>query len=135
MIHVRNTFLQFLSDNLSNPVHYIRADTSDASADVLRDEAVSVQFIASRPMVGVSNHQVVLDVLFSEESAAVEAMQEVFDVLSGAYFTSLMDYTIPTAPVALGGNIWWDRDIRFTKVSVSAGAHYSCLLNVNVPTR
>lgn len=133
MSAVKDTFLHFFSDNLgtSIPLHPIRRDPNDPSADLLQSNAVNVQFLDTSPQVSVSTQRVVVSVLNDDENTCSDWVDAVWTFLSAAFFTPMYDYTVPTAPVATGSNVMWDSSkTKFKRVISDTYAQYSCVLDL-----
>lgn len=132
---VTDTFLRYLADNLtfnsvSVPIHAIRCDSSDPSADSLKDKAINVQFLDIQ-FDTLGYNQAVLDVIHSDENTARDWLTALWALLSATFMTPVMDYTNPTSPVVAGGNIFWDHNaVRFRRVANDNYCHYSCILPV-----
>lgn len=127
MNNVRYTFLHFLSDNLAAPVHQLRRDTADPSADALAMNSVNVTFLNIDIGGAVSQWQVVIDVINDDETTVVDWVQSVGDLLNMTHFTPLLDYTDPATPVPAGGNVWWG-ETRFMRVASEFYCHFTCTL-------
>lgn len=113
----RDTFLHFLSDNLTGlTVRNVRKSSDNPSLSKLADNAVNVQFLTSRPHVHIAEQLVSIDVIHEDELTAVDMTQQVYELLSSAYYTPKYDYTNPSAPVATGQNIMWSKDISFRPI-------------------
>jgi hypothetical protein len=130
---VRHTFLHFLADNLVGiSVHPVRRDASDPSTEILKINAVNVQFLGLDLDIAVSGQQAVIDVVNEDESTAVDWVSSVFALLSAAYYTPLLSYDDIQSPAPLGSNIMWDRHrVRFKKIALSDNySHFSCVLDL-----
>lgn len=132
MVQVRDTFLHFLADNLTGiEVHPVRKDPNDPSAELLKLNAVNVEFLGFDLAVDVSGQQVVIDVVNDDERTAVTWVSSLFTLLSAAYYTPKLDYNTPSSPVPTGTNIMWDRKkVRFRKVGNDNYSHFSCVLDL-----
>jgi hypothetical protein len=109
MRSARDTFLHYLGDNLPGlPVNFIRKDATNPNSTKLKINAVNVSFFNDLLSPHVSRLQTSIDVLFSDELQAVDATQQVASLLQAAAFTANLDYTVPSAPVATGTNIYWN---------------------------
>jgi len=126
----RDTFLHFMSDNLSMPVHAMRCDPNDPSADLLMPNAVNIEFLNVN-FDTISVLQVVIDVLNDDENTAADWMESVWQLLRSAFYTTVFNYTVPATPVSQHTNIMWDRGaVKFRRVSNNNYTHYSCILPV-----
>src|SRR5688572_11161354 len=108
----RDTFLHFLSDNLTGlTVRNVRKATNNPSLAKLADNAVNVQFLTPRPHPHIASQLVSIDVIHEDELTAVDMTQQVYELLSSAYYTPKYDYTDPDNPVLTGQNIMWSREL------------------------
>jgi len=129
---IRDTFLHFLADNLTMPVHNIRRDPTDPSADEIRANAVNVTFLVYNPTNAIGTQTVIVDVINDDELVATEWLQNVYDILSAAFMTPRLDYTDPTNPVSTSTNLYWSRDsVRFTPVSSDFYTRYSLMMPIH----
>src|SRR6187401_103073 len=107
----RDTFLHLLYDNLpGRTIWAIRRASSDPARSKLKENAINIHFLNSRPHVHVATQLVSIDVLHAEELTAVDMTQEVWELLSSAFYTPKYDYTDPNNPVLTGQNIYWEND-------------------------
>lgn len=127
-----DTFLHFLADNLGSiPVHAIRRDVNNPSNELLRNNAVNIQFLTVTPGVALSTWAASIDILHDDENTCRDWLNSVFVLLSSAYYTPMFDYTVPTSPVVVGSNIMWDRDrVVFKRIISETYVHYSCTLQI-----
>lgn len=130
MRKIRDTFLHLLADNLPTiPIHPVRFDPADPAAGIIQLDALNVTFLDYTTSRGAGRSRVSLDVVFSNESAALDAMETIQEVLSAGFYAPLLDYTSIEVPVVSGGNIYWDiGGIRFMRVASDQYSHYVCLL-------
>jgi hypothetical protein len=133
MRSVRDTFLHFLADNLPGvTVRYVRKDPNDPSADNLAVNALNVQFL-NVELGHIDTHQTVLDLIYDTDEAALEAMQSAWEILKAGAYTPLLDYTVPSSPVAVGKLVFWDRNkVQFRKLYDDNHCRYSCTLPLRV---
>lgn|SRR6185437_2073136 len=133
MRKTRDTFLHFLSDNLTGvPLHTVRADSSNPSMARYQTDAVNVKFLDVSPNWQIGSTLVEIAVIANDELDALTWVQSVYALLSSAYYTPKLDYTNPANPVATGTNIYWDVDIKFRTVLTSNDFYYDyrCLLTL-----
>lgn len=128
----RDTFLHFLADNLSGiNVHGIRRDPNDPAAGLLQMEAVNVCFDRVDMGVVLSTIFGKIDVISASELSATDMMQEVWQLLSGRFYTPMLDYTNPTSPVDTGTTLMWKRGgVRFMPVENDSYYNFSCTLPI-----
>lgn len=125
----RDTFLHFLSDNLSGiTVHPLRCDPNDPGADVLMMNAVNVQYL-NVDLETVATQQVVIDIVNDDENTAIDWMTNIWQLLRSAFYTTLYSYTDPSLPVYQESNVFWDRNaVKFRRIVNENYTHYSCVL-------
>jgi hypothetical protein len=118
MRNCRNSFLTLLKDELTGlVVHPLRDDPDYPEFSLLKTDAINVSFISAGYDPHINELTVSIDVVYERELQGVDAEQAVFMLLSKRFFTEKFSYANPSAPVATGGNIYWDRDtIRFNRV-------------------
>lgn len=129
----RDTFLHFLYDNLGPiPVHPVRKDKDNPSLNKLADDSVNVQFLTQRHRVHIGELMVSIDVIHSEELTAVDWTEQVYDLLSSAFYTPKYDYTNPTSPQGTGTNIYWDPDsVNFIPIDNDPfRMHFNCTMSL-----
>ena len=129
----RDSFLHFINDNLPDGVicHPLRRDPLNRTADALAMNAVNVSFlnVAGGNGTAFCTQQAVIDVINDDENAAVDLVDTLFALLTATFYAPLSDYTVPTAPVATGKFLMWNRRrVTFKKVASEAYCHYTCLL-------
>lgn len=130
MRKIRETFLHFLADNLPTvPIHPVRFDPTDPSSGITQIDATNVTFLDYTTSNGSGSTRVALDIVFSSESAAMDAIETMQSVLSLGCYAPILDYADTDAPVESGGNIYWDvSGIRFMRVASDQYSHYVCIL-------
>lgn len=130
MRKIRETFLHFLADNLPTiPIHPVRFDPVDPSASITEIDAVNVTFLDYTTNLGSGSSRVALDIVFSSESAAIDAIETMQSMLSAGCYAPIVDYADTDTPVESGGNIYWDvSGIRFMRVASDQYSHYVCIL-------
>jgi hypothetical protein len=130
MRNSRDTFLHFLSDNLTGlTIHPIRKDPDNPSLSTMQMGAVNVGFGSVDPGILLSTVFVKIDILAETELDAVDSMQQVWALLSSAFYTPLLDYTDPSNPVVTGTMLMW-KQVRFVPVPTDAYFQFSCTLSV-----
>lgn len=130
MIEVRDTFLHFIADNLSAPVHYMVYDPSDMSGSNYKANAVNIEYHNESPKVGIGQFVVCLDVIYDSELTALPVMKELFKLLTASGMAPLYDYS-GDAPVSQGCNIYWDvRKIQFKRLQTDNFFRRSCTLSL-----
>lgn len=134
MKEVRDTFLKFLADNLPDtvPVHAVRRDPSDPDSDKFKLNAVNVAFLDLTLDSTVSTQTVSVDVVNTNELDALAALNQVWLLLSAAYYTPQLNYTdLTQSPTTTGTNIYWSKNsIKFKPVWSDFYYHYTCLLPI-----
>jgi hypothetical protein len=127
----RDTFLHLLADNLtSRTIHPIRRDKDDPSAGELASNAINVHFITDDPRVQVGSTNVSIDVVYENELDAIDAVRDLFTLLSAQYMTPKLDYS-SGSPSAVGTNLIWNpQDVKFRTVFSDFYFHYSCTLPI-----
>lgn len=137
MLTSRDTFLHFLADNLNaGVVHPVRADPANRATEPLKTNAVNVAFGNLTSGINLTTQQTFIDVIYDSENDAADAVNALFTLLKASYFTPIMDYTDPTAPVPVGTNLMWDRHrISFKRIAALAYCHYSCTLSTKFYTQ
>jgi hypothetical protein len=131
----RDTFLQFLSDNLSPgiAVHNLRRDVNFPDTAQLQMNALNVQFLSDTPSVCISSVSATVDVVYDNELTAIDAATTVYKLLSLSGLIPLLDYTNQAAPpVSLGSNLFWNVDsIKFRSVFGDTYFRYSALMTLS----
>lgn len=124
------TFLHFVADNLIGiAVHPVRRDLNSPSGDLLQTNAVNLQFLNFKPDIAISTHHVSIDVLNDDENTCMDWLQALWTLLSSAFYTPMLDYTLPTSPVTTTSNVMWDcRRVVFKRIISEQYTHYTCLL-------
>ena len=132
MKKAHDTFLHFLSDNLSGiAVHPIRDDPDRVEAASFKQNALNVEFLDAKYDPHVCVLTVSLDLIHTSQITALDWLTTIGAQLSSAFYTPLLDYAAPATPVSAGSNLMWDRDsINFRKVASDHYAHYSCRLRL-----
>jgi len=118
MRSLRDTFLHFLADNLTDvPVHNIRRDKNDPGAGTPQNNAVNVEFLDTQPSTQIGRCVVCIDIINDNELDAVDWAESVFNVLGAAFMTPQLDYTDPANPVRTGTNLYWSREgVKFIPI-------------------
>jgi hypothetical protein len=127
----RDTFLHFLADNLTGlQVHALRRSTSDNAAGTIQTNAINVAFLKDTPNVRTAQTVVSIDIVYDDELTAVDAMAQVFRLLTAAYYTPKYDYS-SGSPVAIGTNVMWNpRQVSFRSIYSDFYFHNTCLLTL-----
>lgn len=132
----RDTFLHYLSDNLpSLTIHNIRVDKDDPKLNEIMLNAVNVTFHNSdfSGPSELSQNLVTVDVIFDRELDAVDAAEQISQLLFKAAFAPLMDYTTPSTPVQISNErLFWNLAMRFKPVHADNFFHMSALLHLFV---
>ncbi len=129
----RDTFLHFIADNLptGTAFHYLHRDPNDPASELLKTNAVNVEFNGMASYNLTDMQYVSIDVVADYDDDAVTWVKNVVDLLRSAYYTPLYNYTVPTAPVPVRGNVMWPRAaINFRKIHSDNYSHYSCQLTL-----
>lgn len=130
----RDTFLHFIYDNANGQfeVHPIRTDPNDPAASVFKMNAVNIHFLNLALGVDTHTQHVSIDVVYDDESSAVEATTALWNILSASFSCPLLDYTDTSNPVTTGtGNIFWDRrSVKFRYVRSDFYHHSTCSLKL-----
>jgi hypothetical protein len=131
MRHVQDSFLYYLHTNLpSLVVNPVREQTNNPESGYLKLNAINVTYHDIRPEIGNSSVQVVIDVLNDNSDDTLAAIQQVYNLLKPC-ITPISNYTVPSAPILTGNNIFWDRTkIRFSRIVSDNYCHYSCVLSL-----
>lgn len=132
----RDTFLHYLSDNLSSlTIHNLRVDKADPKQNEIRLNAVNVTFHNSdfSGPGDLSQTLVTVDVIYDNELTALDAAEDISQLLFTAAFAPLMDYTVPSAPVQISNErLFWNLAMRFKPVHAENFYHMSALLHLFV---
>lgn len=134
MRQARDTFLQFLTDNLPGiTVHNLRKDTNFISSANLQMNALNVQFLSDHPGVLTSSLTVTVDAIADNELDAVDMATKAFVLLSQSGYTPILDFTDQSQPpVALGSNLFWDVEgIKFRPVFGDTYCRHSALMTLS----
>ncbi len=128
---VRDSFLHFLADNLTPlSVHPIRRDPDNPKAGNVQVNAINVGFGSVSLRVCLSKIIVKIDVIADAELDAIDMTQKTWLLLSSQFYTTLLDYTVPTSPVDMKSKIMWKEGFNFIPVDNDAYYQYSCTLSV-----
>lgn len=133
MREVRDSFLKFLADNLPSdlPVHAIRRDPNDPISNILKSNAVNVQFLNLTLEKSVSTQLTSVDVLADDETTALESVNQVWQLLSASYYTPQLNYLDPAHPVPTFSNIYWPvKGLQFKPIYSDYYFHYSLSLQI-----
>lgn len=133
--NVRDTFLHFLSDNLTGViVHPRRIDEYDPAGDDFAENAVNVEYVGISLGFISSEQEVALDVIYTNERDAVDVVHQVWTLLSSAFYTPVKDYTVSSTPTTLDKHLVWS-SVRFKKVYSGEYTHFVCLMSLKFDTR
>lgn len=112
MREARDTFLHYVADNLPQyKVRNVRRDTNNPGLMELAENAINITFIADSMTVTESQLHISVSIIHIEELTAVQMMHDLTGLLQASGTAPLLDYTNPTAPQPLGGNLWWDTNL------------------------
>ncbi len=138
MRNARDTWLHFLSDNLSGlTVVNIRRDANNPQSNELTDNAICVEFTYDRPGIPDSLLQASVDVIYDDELTAIDAAASIWKLLSASEITPLMSYANPSSPVPLGTMLRWNtKQIKFNKLVSDLSFRYNAhiVLQYHDPT-
>lgn len=133
MRDTRDTFLHYLKDNLdpSIPVHNVRRDPNNPSAESIRTNSINVQFLGVSPSQTTGTTQVEIAVCHDTEITCLSWVKSLFDILCAQYMAPKFDYTDPSNPVATGTNIFWRvQDVVFRPINREHYFDYRCTLTL-----
>lgn len=129
MRYVVDSFLHFIADNTTLPVHPLRRDPNDPASDALRMNAINIGF-GDLVVDQIQSTKVFIDVVNDEEFAALDWLATISTLLTYTLFTPALDYSDPLVPVSLEKNIVWDRPIRFIRVANGSYCHFAAELTL-----
>jgi len=132
MRNTRNSFLKFLEAELpSIEIHPLTINSRYPEDALLKLNCLNVNFLNTNFDPHINEQTVSLDVIFEKENDGVDAVEDIFDLLSKRFFIPKYDYTVPSVPVSLNSNIYWDKDvINFTKISNNKYYHANTTFNL-----
>ena len=132
MRNVIDSFLKYLATNApSLNINYLRHEADNPSAEELKLNALNVHVLTVAPAVTGSHIRVSLDLISDNEATFWTQLGLLFDLFKASYFTPILDYTVPSAPVATGKNVYWEGDkVRFSKIASGNYCHYTCVLTL-----
>lgn len=133
MRSARDTFLHYLSDNLSGlVVNPVRRDSKNPNLSKPKIGAINVNFFNDLLSPHICRLQVSIDALYADEFDAIDAAQRVVKLLQSSAYTPKLDYTDPETPVPTGTNLYWNPyTITFRQVSSDLYFHYCCTLTIS----
>lgn len=137
MQEVRDTFVRYIADNLPGQrVHFVRQDSDYPEAQYLETNAINVTFRSLAGDGNVGRQTTVIDLVFEDEDNLIAAYTQLRDILRSSFYTPAYSYAVPSAPVALGYNVIWGRNISFQRV-VTEGhlCRYSAQFQLDFYTR
>lgn len=133
---LRDTFLHYLSDNLSSlTVHNIRVDKDDPKLNEIMLNAINVTFhnMDFSGPGALSQCIATIDVVNDTELSATDQAEQVSQLLFTAAYAPLMDYTTPASPVQISNErLFWRLSLSFKPVHSENFFHLSALLHLNV---
>ena len=117
----------FLSNELTGiPVNHLVISPDYPDGAPLKQNALNVSFLTMRFDPLINELQVSLDLLHEDGYVAITWLEQIQDLLSKRYFTPQQNWTIPTSPVNVDGNLFWDSDsIVFRKIPISFYSHHN----------
>lgn len=132
MREVRDSFLKFLADNISQTtVKAVRRDPDDPAADKISVNCVNVSFGRMTLDNQKSTQVAIIDVCADKELDALNIVNQVWQLLSAAYFTPQLNYAIPSSPTPTGSNLYWEKGkVQFNEVYSDFYFHYTCQLSL-----
>lgn len=130
MRNVADSFIMFLSNNLAGiPIHRIITSPDYPDQGLNKQNALNVSFLTNIFDRHINQLQVSLDVLHEDEYLAVSWLEQIQDLLSKRYFTPQQNWSSPSTPTNVDGNIYWDEDsVIFRKLPVTHYSHYNCTM-------
>ncbi len=127
-----DSFLKYLSVELTTiSLHYLRHEANDPSAGLLKLNCLNIHVLDITPSIHDASVRLSLDLLYDDEATLWTNLGLVHDLFKASYFTPVLDYTVPSVPVATGKHVYWDKDkVRFSKISNGNYCHYTCVLTL-----
>jgi hypothetical protein len=126
MLTVIDSFVKFLSAELagSPQVYWQRVSATSEDSHLLKDDALNICVLAVMEKGSEEEVLVSLDLVGSDERTVWQWAKAVRDKLLERQYTPELNYaTNPTAPVATGRMVKWDRDdVRFE--TIISDLHY-----------
>ena len=141
MINVRDSFLHFLSDNLTTTtvngatvnilVHNTRRDINVVGSDSNQIDAINVKFLNADFAMEVSTLTASIDVIYSDELQCAAVTEALFTLLRQAAYTPKLDYSDLDNPVDVGYTVFWEPAIKFKPIQNMLYTHYHARLILN----
>jgi hypothetical protein len=131
--NIRDTFLHFIADNLSSGMtfQYIHRDPDDPDSELLKMNAVNISYQGLSLSFDTDKQFVVIDVVSDYEETAVTWIHSIVSLLRSAYYTPILDYTNPSSPTPVWGNVMWPKaPIIFRRINSDNYSHYTCELTL-----
>jgi hypothetical protein len=132
--NLRDSFLHFIADNLpAITVHPVRFDSTLPASNSLQVTAINIAFHDATYSAGYPSCQfVTLDILHTDELAALDMEEILVALLQKGASTELMDYTDPAAPVQVSTSLayWNSEQIKFRTVNSVDYFHRSTVLQI-----
>lgn len=127
MRNVIDSFTMFLVNELNGiTIHHLVNSPDYPDAGLLKQNALNVSFLTTLMDPHINQTLVSLDVLHEDEFTAISWMEQIYDLLSKRYFTEQKDWTNPSSPVNVDGNLYWDSDaVIFRRIPVSQYSQYN----------
>lgn len=127
MRNTRDSFLIFLNNELTGiTIHSIRRQPDDPQSDKLLLNALNIEFLNLSFARHVNEQLVSLSVINEIELDALDVCEQIFNLLSKQFMIPQYDYTVPSTPVAVDGNILWEPTaIHFRKISSPLYSHFN----------
>lgn len=128
MRHVIDSFLMLLSNELTGiPIHHLVNSPDYPDSGLLKQNALNVSFLTTIFHPHINQTMVSLDVLNEDQYTAISWLEQIQNLLSKRYFTEQKNWTTPSAPTNIDGNIYWEKDaIVFRPIPVSQYSQYNC---------
>lgn len=133
MRNVRDSFLHYVADNLPQyEVRNVRRDTNNPGLSDLGENAINICFVGDTLSVVESCLYVSISVVHNEELTAVQMMADVTHLLQSSGTTPVLDYSNPTSPQIVGGNLWWDtKSIKFKPIFSELYTQRGCTMTAH----
>lgn len=114
------------------PLHNVRTDSKVPGSEKYQSNAVNVKFLDVSPNPQIGNTVVEICIIADDELDALTWVNQVYGLLSSAYMTPKMNYTVPASPVATGTNIYWDRSTKFRAINTGFDFYYDyrCMMTL-----
>lgn len=116
MISLTDSFIQYLSANLSAPpVAYVRATENDPTSSDLQMNTLNVSILSFQEDGSSETALISLDIVGSDERTVFDWAKAVRDLLLSVQYTPELDFEAsPGSPASTGRMVSWDaRSISF----------------------